>query len=1331
MPVKPMLGDLELEMVQEIESDQDRLLAQHAIPALEGDFLQELGRRATTITLTGVLAGEEVADQLKALREKFRGAEPVPFAADIATATRIDQVLIEEMGVRELAGRTQRFEYAFTLREYIPPPPPQEEPPPIDPPDPVDPVNGVLEVEVIVEGRPDFDFDTVTVTVRGKKDDGADLERTLTNRTSDNIWTENDFPPGNYTARAVVTNPQAMSGESSGVVRGGQTTRITIVLRPGQTTLIAKTFIVHFQFDRAFIEPCMRKVLEQVAEYATGHADEKMLVLGHTDLVGGDDYNQSLGERRARAVYTYLTYGRDPTATLADWDALRRTRPVGTLPSLNDTWGKREYQYILQDLGRYRGNIETEVPNSQDNDLTDEAVRKFQSDNGLTPDGIVGDDTWGALIRAYLDQKPLAVPEDRLLPNAKNSCDSGKLKWLSCGEKDPVIDTEDAWRPNRRTEILFIKTDALPTDVKQPETFNLPAPRAVNDSWCLNPSGTNTRTCFLNPYPQPANGGQRQHKETCSLPDDQEWTHEPAEPGDILVKGSIKFEDGTPLANTEYVLIAPDGFFMNGENPSGTLRGRPIPGRTDANGEFVYTTPSKIGIYTMEVRARVVARAEGQPLTDAKGNVVCQRLQEPQSTLNIIVTGLAAVSVTPTITLASPVVVVKKPYTNPLRQTATLGASPAFTGSGTFTRSSDAVRFFDAAVAGNEITFNGTDNVFTDAQLVAGVTLFAEGSRASAAVEDIELRLQLTVGGQPGFAATAKMTAVELTLDICQSRTAAGLDPAPLSVADKINPGRFLQAATPGNTHERAMLIVRQAQPAAFSGDLVLLPTNAQVRAFTQEVPAAGQAALPNPQIIPNATIPAAGLRFFAEGVTASNLARDTGFMLGLRNVENDADHIVATVIQLEVIAAPTAAAAALDFVRLGLWDNAFDAVTGNLLNDTADARNFISLDNRRFYFRVRNPAAAAEVTVNWRTVFEDGSNDDAPANQSLSLLETAAGSGVFISKAVMLVADTTDRDERVNSGLPAAHADAGDRLRGQSNHRKRMITVSDAHQLDNRMRIEFTPTAGTGPFNVNLPVFQRTPEERRRIRVHLVNVRNRVGGAGALTAARRNLVKSTFQSIYAVCGIFAEVDEILLDPPASNTGWPTNYPTDPIAIDPAVEGFSMPAAVLVPSASQTDVINAVRALANFSANDVYVICVARIYSAPVPAPPGPGLVSGGGEAFPDSWVPAASITRSFCFVGTASGITELADVHEVTHITTNLNNAAGGHFDLGAPAAAAVGPIDGKNLMNRFFLTTANSVRNPKRLWDTQFNNALYAPALVLPRQIDTIRNSRYIRPF
>lgn len=122
-PVKPMLGEIELQLVQKVNSRQDQSLSQHGVPALDGDFLQRLGRCASRITLNGVMTGTEAGASLKTLREQFRTAAPVSFVEDIATATKVDEVIIEEMCVRELAGKPERFAYALTLREYLAPPP--------------------------------------------------------------------------------------------------------------------------------------------------------------------------------------------------------------------------------------------------------------------------------------------------------------------------------------------------------------------------------------------------------------------------------------------------------------------------------------------------------------------------------------------------------------------------------------------------------------------------------------------------------------------------------------------------------------------------------------------------------------------------------------------------------------------------------------------------------------------------------------------------------------------------------------------------------------------------------------------------------------------------------------------------------------------------------------------------------------------------------------------------------------------------------------------------------------------------------------------------------
>jgi hypothetical protein len=124
MPTTPMLGKIALEQVESIQIDGEEALAQHAVPGLEGDFLQRLGRRASRVTLKGTLVGPKSRDNVETLRRAFRAAQPLDFVTDIATATKAGRVLIEEVGIRELAGKPERYEYTLTVREFVEQPKP-------------------------------------------------------------------------------------------------------------------------------------------------------------------------------------------------------------------------------------------------------------------------------------------------------------------------------------------------------------------------------------------------------------------------------------------------------------------------------------------------------------------------------------------------------------------------------------------------------------------------------------------------------------------------------------------------------------------------------------------------------------------------------------------------------------------------------------------------------------------------------------------------------------------------------------------------------------------------------------------------------------------------------------------------------------------------------------------------------------------------------------------------------------------------------------------------------------------------------------------------------
>lgn len=919
--VRPMLGDLELEQVQVVETDEDQLLVRHPVPVLEGDFLQDLGRRGARVSLAGVLTRPDVADSLADLRDAFYAGDPVAFVSDITQATLIDRVLIERMDVRELAGRPSAYEYFLTLRELTEAEPIEVTPVIIPPPPPPKVDQGRLTVTVVVEGDPAFDMDRVQVTVAGRTDEGDPGFRTqLSNRIRPDTWFEDPFPAGQFTATALVDDDktptgqhETLTGSEPVTVREGEEAHVTIVLRRGSK--IGTVFVVTFHFDKAFVEPCERHVLHQVQQYAQEHPDERLLVVGHTDKVGSDEYNQALSERRGRATFAMLTAGSDRARSVAEWNGLRQARPTGTIATVKDTWGTREIQLMLQDLGRFQGNV------GKDPELTDAAIRQFQRDHGLADDGVVGDATWPMLIDEYLAHDAVDLPPARLFENRNTSgCDSGALRWLGCGEQDPVDGRETAWRPNRRCELMFVKEHTMPCQVPRPVTLDQTPDGAGGGGWCLDDGTATAVDCFVVPWKDkcptnaPGAGGP--------APADRPWCRRPAEPGTFPVAGRITFEDGSPFAAGSYVLMAPDGEFLGGEVAvTGAERaGTPIASRSAADGSFTFPGPvpqKGPGTYVVSVDGPFLVRTRTQTLADVTGNATCFRL-DGSAPADIVIVDRAVASVRPAVT-GPDVVVVRKPHTNPARRQVVLRSTAAFTGTGTFTRSSDAVRFFDAAAGGTELTFDGVDNVFDAARLAAGVTLFAEGRTASAAPNDVTLTVALTVNGTPGLSTTHRLTSVELFLDLHASRTAAGAAPAALTDAQKIDPGRFVQVQDAGNHAGRAMLTVRQAAPAAFTGTLVLAPVGARTRLFgaADEVAAAGQAPLGTPVSLPNTGIPATGSSFWVEGVTASGALRDATVQLGIDGVEPDGDHVNLTVVLLSDLVATVPATPART-ARLG-----------------------------------------------------------------------------------------------------------------------------------------------------------------------------------------------------------------------------------------------------------------------------------------------------------------------------------------------------------------------------------------------------------------------------
>ena len=96
----------------------------------------------------------------------------------------------------------------------------------------------------------------------------------------------------------------------------GNPTMNNILVQTGQRSFVVNlnnrfstevTPTVNFAFDKVDLDADAQTVLMQQADWIKQFPEVRFKVFGHTDLVGSDAYNQSLGLRRANAVVAFLS----------------------------------------------------------------------------------------------------------------------------------------------------------------------------------------------------------------------------------------------------------------------------------------------------------------------------------------------------------------------------------------------------------------------------------------------------------------------------------------------------------------------------------------------------------------------------------------------------------------------------------------------------------------------------------------------------------------------------------------------------------------------------------------------------------------------------------------------------------------------------------------------------------------------------------------------------------------------------------------------------------------------------------------------------------------
>ena len=114
-----------------------------------------------------------------------------------------------------------------------------------------------------------------------------------------------------------------------------------------QTRDTARGLIVNMPdvlFDTAkwSLRPAAREKLAKVAGIILGHPGLRLEAEGHTDSVGGEEYNQHLSEQRGESVRDFLTLQGMPSSSVSS-RGFGKTQPVST----NDTaQGRQENRRV-------------------------------------------------------------------------------------------------------------------------------------------------------------------------------------------------------------------------------------------------------------------------------------------------------------------------------------------------------------------------------------------------------------------------------------------------------------------------------------------------------------------------------------------------------------------------------------------------------------------------------------------------------------------------------------------------------------------------------------------------------------------------------------------------------------------------------------------------------------------------------------------------------------------------------------------------------------------------------------------------------------------------
>jgi peptidoglycan-associated lipoprotein len=98
----------------------------------------------------------------------------------------------------------------------------------------------------------------------------------------------------------------AAGASAAGGAGAGQGVSGAMRPEPREFTAVREIQDVHFDFDRYDIRPDAARTLNANAEWLRSHPSEPILIEGHCDDRGTNEYNLALGHHRAESTANYL-----------------------------------------------------------------------------------------------------------------------------------------------------------------------------------------------------------------------------------------------------------------------------------------------------------------------------------------------------------------------------------------------------------------------------------------------------------------------------------------------------------------------------------------------------------------------------------------------------------------------------------------------------------------------------------------------------------------------------------------------------------------------------------------------------------------------------------------------------------------------------------------------------------------------------------------------------------------------------------------------------------------------------------------------------------------